>query len=143
MVITCVLFLNFFIKATCTVPHSNSHGDIMGHIFAIKTISIALYPTYGEYINFCFGFMTADLPWINTWMGNMLSDASDYSPHGYLLYYVSMGIFSTYALPLLVVSLILLMVYLMLKDKAVNQFKLDRKEDRTSRPTNYRLQAMT
>lgn len=47
MIVTIVLFLNFFIKALCTVTHSSNHGYIMGHIFAIKTLSIALYPTFG------------------------------------------------------------------------------------------------
>lgn len=71
----------------CTVTHSNNHGNIFGHIFALKSISISLYPTYGEYINFSYGFMTADFPWFNSWFGYALSDAADYTPNGYLLFY--------------------------------------------------------
>jgi hypothetical protein len=87
MVVTCILFFNFMMKALCTVTHSSNHGYIMGHIFAIKTVSISLYPTFGEYINYAYGYMTADLPWLNSWLGKLLSDGSDYSPLGYRLYY--------------------------------------------------------
>lgn len=84
----------------------------MGHIFAIKSLSIALYPTFGEYVNYCYGFMTADLPWLNAWLGNMLSDSADYSPMGYELYYENMTIYSTYWLALAVFLLGLALNYL-------------------------------
>lgn len=41
----------------------------MGHVFALKVVSIVLYPTFAEYINYCYGFMTADMPWLNAFIG--------------------------------------------------------------------------
>lgn len=123
IVLTCLLFCNFLMKALCTVVHSSNHGYIMGHIFALKTVSISLYPTYGEYINYCFGYMTADFPWLNAWIGRELSDTSDYAPLGYRVFYESMGIFSMYALPLAVFLVSLGLVYIGFHEKS-NQFKL-------------------
>ena len=102
MAVTCLLFLNYLIKALCTVPHSNNHGSIVGHVFALKAVSISLYPTFGEYINYGYGFMTADFPWLNSWLGYVLSNDSDDTPLGYLLYYSNISLFSTYTLALVV-----------------------------------------
>ena len=115
--VTCLLLLNFLMKAMCTVVHSNNHGNIFGHIFALKAISISLYPTFGEYINFCYGFMTADFPWLNSWFGYELSDGSDYTPPGFLLFYQNMSIFSTYLLPLIIYLFLLSAIYLLFKKK--------------------------
>lgn len=126
MAVTIILFLNFLIKALCTVTHSSTHGHIMGHIFAIKSISIALYPTFGEYVNYCYGFMTADLPWLNAWLGKMLSDSADYSPLGFRLYYENMTIYSTYWLAVVVFLLGLALNYLFFHKSEASKFKLER-----------------
>lgn len=106
LALTCILFLNYLMKALCTVPHSNDHGYMIGHLFAMKVIAISIYPTFGEYINYCYGFMMADMPWLNEWFGYHLSDPSDITPLGYSIYYSNMSVFSMYFLPLMVFSAI-------------------------------------
>lgn len=56
--------------------------------------------------------MTADLPWPNAWLGKLLSDAADYSPLGFKLYYENMAIYSTYWLALVALLLGLVLNYL-------------------------------
>lgn len=73
-------------------------GDIIPHIQAIKCGALALYPTYTEYINFCYGFMLADLPWFNSFFGNTLANVSDNVPSPYLMYFVNLSLVSTYLL---------------------------------------------
>ena len=41
------------------------NAEMVGHCLALKTISLVVYPTYAEYVSFCLGFMTVDLPWLN------------------------------------------------------------------------------
>lgn len=65
MVVTVVVLIKYSVKACYTVPNSLNLGHIIPHIFALKAGALILYPTYIEYINYCTGFMTADLPWLN------------------------------------------------------------------------------
>ena len=51
--------------------------------------------TYMEYMDYCFGFLTADLPWLNTFT-SFLSSSSDLSPNSYLLFYSNMTLASTF-----------------------------------------------
>jgi hypothetical protein len=137
-----LLLLNYLIKALCTVRHSNNHGNILGHIFALKTISISLYPTFGEYINFSFGFMMADLPWLNSWFGYMLSDDSDQTPPGFLLYFSNMSLYSTYLLPLVVLLCALGLAYMILKDNSPRKFQLEKKTQSANRSERDRFTAI-
>ena len=65
MLFVLTLFVKYLVKSLLTVPTSHNLGQIIPHILALKTGALILYPTYGEYVDFCSGFMTADLPWAN------------------------------------------------------------------------------
>ena len=64
--VTILMLVIYFVKATVTVPSSLDKGNLIPHILALKCPALILYPMSAEYINFCYGFMTADLPWINS-----------------------------------------------------------------------------
>lgn len=88
-------------------------GHIIPHIFALKAGAMILYPTYREYINYCTGFMTADLPWINDILGEIFGNDADYTPSPFKVFYMNMNMGSTYFLAfitILIVSLILLAI---------------------------------
>jgi hypothetical protein len=68
--------------------------------------------------------MTADLPWINTWISKLLSDGSDNTPLGYLLYYSNMSIFSMFLLPLVIFLVALGLNYLFFNESGSKQFRL-------------------
>lgn len=142
IVVTCVLFFNFLMKALCTVTHSNNHGYIMGHIFALKTVSISLYPTYGEYINYSYGYMTADLPYINKWVGELLSDSSDDTPLGYLLFYTNMSMFSMFLLALFVYLMAVGINYLCFNEGGSSKFKLEKNSQYLKRKEYSRFKAV-
>lgn len=77
IIVTLFLFIKYLVKALKTVPYSPNIGNIIGHVFALKTGGMILYPTYAEYIDFCYGFTTADLPWLNKTFGELFGDISD------------------------------------------------------------------
>lgn len=72
--ITSLLLIIYLIKIICLVPATYNKGEIIPHVMAIRIGALALYPTYPEYINFCYGFMTTDLPWFNDFFGSVLSN---------------------------------------------------------------------
>lgn len=68
--------------------------------------------------------MTADLPWLNYYISKYLSDSSDSTPSGFLLYYSNMTIFSMYLLPLVVFLLVLACFYFFMGKSDSSDFKL-------------------
>ena len=48
-------------------PNGKDKGQIVSHILFLKTPVLALYPTYAELIDYCAGFMVADMPWLNNY----------------------------------------------------------------------------
>ena len=70
----------------------------------MKCAALILYPTYSEFINFCYGFMSADFPWLNAYIAQYLVDISDDTPNPYLLFYLNMNIASTYLIALIVIG---------------------------------------
>lgn len=70
----------------------------MAHILALKCGALALYPTYFEYIDYCYGFMIADFPWLNGTFSSLIANSSDVIPAPYTIYYVSLSLASTYLL---------------------------------------------
>lgn len=80
LAITLVLLIGYTVKLCCLSPRSRDRGSIIPHIFALRCGALALYPTYAEYVNFCYGFMTADLPWLNSYFGSKLANANDVIP---------------------------------------------------------------
>ena len=66
--------------------------ELAGHILALKTISLVVYPTYAEYVNFCMGFMIVDLPWLNRLLPESFNNFFDTVPMGYLFYFANMNL---------------------------------------------------
>lgn len=124
LVLTILLGLNFFVRAMCTVTVAQDHGEILGHVFAMKAVAIGLYPMFGEYVDWGFGFMTADWPWAAGRIGTLLGDSSDVTAPGYLLFFTNMSLFSTFALPLLILLILLVLVYLVFGRSAPSSFSL-------------------
>ena len=73
---------------------------------AIRAGALALYPSYPEYINFCYGFMSSDFPWANSIFAQLLSDESDVIPEPFEMYYVSLSLSSTYFFALIVIIIV-------------------------------------
>lgn len=75
-------------------------GEIMSHVFALKSISLFHYPITYEFYYFCYGFMIVDLPWFNQEIGAMLGDKADFVPKALAMYFYNLNIASTYVLAL-------------------------------------------
>ena len=56
--------------------------------------------------------MTADIPWANESIGNLVSKGSDVQPEPYSLFYVSMNIGSTYLISLIIIMICTFGVFL-------------------------------
>ncbi len=108
-VITAVLFLNFLVKATCTVSNSRNLGSIVPHIFSLKTCALMVYPIYPQVANFCFGLMASELPWLSEYYAEYLSFPSDVQPAGFQLFYQHMNFASLYLSAFVLVLLFLLL----------------------------------
>ena len=63
------LAIFYFIKGVVIIPQGKDKGQLIAHILLLKTPVFAVYPTYSELIDYCQGFMIADLPWLNSYFG--------------------------------------------------------------------------
>lgn len=106
LVITILLFLVYTIKLCCVLPKSQDRGNIIPHIFAMRCGALALYPSYAEYINYCYGFMTSDLPWLNAQFGQKMGNDSDIVPNAYTMFYTNLSMVSTYFLALIAIAVL-------------------------------------
>lgn len=104
LVITILLFIGYSVKLCCVIPRSQDRGRIIPHIFAMRCGALALYPSYAEYINYCYGFMTSDLPWLNSQFGEKMANDSDVLPNPYTMYYTNLSMISTYFLALIIIA---------------------------------------
>ncbi len=91
LIVTILLFLYGFCRATCLSLYGRNM-EIAGHIFSVKTLSMVVYPTYAEYVNFCLGFMTSDLPWLNSKLPSSFFSISDLKPMGFSFYFFNMNL---------------------------------------------------
>lgn len=103
--VTFILLVLFMVKGVVLDPNGKDKGQIIAHILLLKTPVLALYPTYAELIDYCAGFMFADLPWLNGYLADRFSDPLDSSPEPYRLFYTSLSLSSTYLLALTVLCL--------------------------------------
>jgi hypothetical protein len=104
MVIIATIFLNFFVRATCTASSSRNLGEIMPHILALKTCALMIFPIYPQ--------MAADLPWFSQYFTSVLAYAGDLEPAGFQLYFTNMNFASLYLLSFVLCLLLLLLGYL-------------------------------
>lgn len=120
MAVAIYLLVFYLVKGVVLDVKGRDKGELIAHILLLKTPVLMLYPTYAELLDYCSGFMLADMPWLNNLFARVLADPRDASPSPYLLFYTSLNIASTYFLPLLFIILcyiVLLVVNKLIKDK--------------------------
>lgn len=59
----------YFIKAVVADPEGTDKGQMIAHVLFMKTIVLTVFPAYNEMIDYCAGYMVADLPWLNSYFG--------------------------------------------------------------------------
>ena len=106
--ITSCLFIFFLIVGVFIDPERRDKGQIIAHILFLKTAALMVYPSRPELIDYCSGFMMADLPMLNSFFGSRLSDPRDLSPAPYRLFFTSLSLSSTYLLALAMITAIAL-----------------------------------
>lgn len=97
--ILCALYL---IKICWTVPRTNDTGEIIPHIILMKVPAMVIYPSYGAYISYCYGFSLIDIPIFNEYFSDKLTDSADSSPASFQMFYNNLNLASTYLFPLLI-----------------------------------------
>jgi hypothetical protein len=129
-VIVGALFINFFMRTTCTASHSRNIGEIVPHILALKTCALMVFPIYPQIASFCYGLMAADLPWFGQYFSS-LSYSGDVFPAGFQLYYTNMNFASLYLAPFVLYLLLLFLGYLTLSQprKKNEVFSLHEEEE--------------
>jgi len=58
------------VKGVVLDPKGADKGELTGHLLLLKTPALMLYPAYAELLDYCSGFMFADLPWMNTFFAS-------------------------------------------------------------------------
>lgn len=111
LIMTLLMFVIYFVKAVVSVPQSDDQGELVSHIFLLRCGGVIFSLAYMEYIDYCYGFLSPDLPWLNIVTASMAASA-DLSPNSYLLFYENMTIASSYftALCLLGGALLLMLL---------------------------------
>lgn len=105
LILMLLMLVIYFVKAAVSVPQSDDHGELMSHIFLLRCGGIIFSMAYVEYMDYCYGFLSPDFPWLNNLTASLAASA-DLSPNSYLLFYPNMTIASSYLCALLLVILI-------------------------------------
>jgi hypothetical protein len=98
------LLVFYFLKGVVLDPEGPDKGQLIPHILLLKTPVLAVFPVYAELIDYCRGFMVADLPFLDATFAALLSDPLDASPDPYRVFYASLSVSSTYLLALIAVA---------------------------------------
>jgi hypothetical protein len=110
LVVTLLMLVIYFIKAAVSVPQSDDQGELISHVFLLRCGGIIFSKVYMEYIDYCYGFLSPDLPWLNL-ITSSIAASPDLSPNSYLLFYANMAIPNTYLSALcLVIALIAILL---------------------------------
>ncbi len=107
LIVTLLMLIIYIVKATVSVPQSDDQGEIISHVFLLRCGGIIFSLTYMEYMDYCFGFLSADLPWLNLLTANLAASA-DLSPNSYLLFYPDMTIASSYLSALCLIAALII-----------------------------------
>jgi hypothetical protein len=85
----------------------------------MKVPAMVIYPSFGAFIDFCYGFSMIDLPFLNTFFSLALTNPSDKSPQSLKMFYNNLSVASTYLLGLLAFSVLMIppTVYIYFKNK--------------------------
>ena len=59
------LLVFYFIKGVVLDPEGPDKGQLIPHILLLKTPVLAVFPVYAELVDYCRGFMVADLPFLD------------------------------------------------------------------------------
>jgi len=117
----------FYSAKAVVLPKEKNNGYLIAHVLYMKCPALAIYPAYAELINYCYGFMMADLPWLNYYFASELSVPTEIIPSPYRIFYVSMSLASTYLLPIALFALlgtVLLIIYKACDNSAAGIFCL-------------------
>jgi hypothetical protein len=76
-------------------------GQIVPHVLAMKMPALLMYPMYVEYVEYGYGWMSADFPWANAFFASVVSDAGDNIPEVYGVMYQSLSMGSMYMVGLI------------------------------------------
>jgi hypothetical protein len=87
---------------------------MISHIFALKTIGMILYPITAELYSFCYGFSFIDIPWLNSYFGQLLAKRSDYVPETFIMYFYNLSIASTFMISFILFIILLSCKYLLI-----------------------------
>lgn len=109
LVVTLLMLIIYFIKATISVPQSDDQGEIISHVFLLRCGGVIFSLVYMEYMDYCYGFLSPDLPWLNLLTASLATNA-DLSPNSYLLFYSNMTLASTYLSSLCLILAIILIL---------------------------------
>ena len=97
LTISLLFFINYLVKSLLTVPHSVEMADIMPHVLAMKAAGFLIFPTYVEFVYYCFGFMVFELPWGNSFFSKVMGvRKGEIVPSAYGLFYESLQIGAVY-----------------------------------------------
>ena len=125
VIVVGLLFIYGCIRATCLGFYSRN-TEFVGHILALKTFSLVVYPSYAEYVNFCSGFMAVDLPWLNAMLPSSFANYYDWSPSGYLFYFRNMNFAAMHFFTVLIFLAMLIGGYFWLREPEKKKEKKNR-----------------
>jgi len=111
LVISIFLVILYFCKSMIIVPDSADKGEIIPHILCFKMMAFIVYPLYGEYLNYCKGFVLLDFPWFDDLLSELFTIESDVSPEQYKIFYNNLNLPSTYLFALSALIVIYLLGY--------------------------------
>jgi hypothetical protein len=113
-VISVILVILYFFKSMILIPTAIDKGEIIPHILCFKMMAFVVYPLYGEYLNYCKGFVLLDFPWFDDLLSAKFTVDTDVAPEQYKIYYNNLNLPSTYLFALAVIALITLLGYLII-----------------------------
>lgn len=69
IVVTVYMFLFYLARSLWWNPRGKDRGELAAHVLLVKSAALMVYPSYAEMVDYCWGFMVADLPWTNEYFG--------------------------------------------------------------------------
>lgn len=103
-IITLTIVLLYLLKICWVVPQTKDAGEVISHILLMKVPAMVIYPSFGGFIDYCYGFSLIDFPFLNNFFSLALTNQSDQSPPSFKMFYNNLSIASTYLLALLAFS---------------------------------------
>jgi len=102
-ILSAYLIIIYFCKSMILVPDSADKGEIIPHILCFKMMAFIVYPLYGEYLNYCKGYVLLDFPWFDDYFSELTTIDSDVSPFQYKIFYNNLNLPSTYLFALMII----------------------------------------